>query len=237
MVKTSQMLVAPNIAKSVTTGTANKKLYITIHETDNTNRGSNANAHARLQANGNSRQASWHWQVDDKEAIQSFPHNYQCWHAGSTNGNNQSIGVEICVNSDGDYQKALQNAAELVRNIMKQENIPIQNVVQHNHWSGKNCPRNLRASGWGEFIQLIRKAGEVKAASVNKEEVRMFKPSNATFKNEAIGMLELAKEMEIISSDEHAEKVRNNEMSLDDMVALNAAVIRRHLESVKKDMK
>ncbi|WP_181574718.1 hypothetical protein [Lysinibacillus capsici] len=42
---------------------------ICIHETDNTNKGSEADNHARLQANGNSRQASWHWSVDDKEAV------------------------------------------------------------------------------------------------------------------------------------------------------------------------
>ena len=35
--------------------------YITIHETDNTAKGANDEAHARLQYNGNSRQASWHF--------------------------------------------------------------------------------------------------------------------------------------------------------------------------------
>ncbi|WP_281216364.1 hypothetical protein [Lysinibacillus capsici] len=40
---------------------------ICIHETDNTNKGSEADNHARLQANGNSRQASWHWSVMTKK--------------------------------------------------------------------------------------------------------------------------------------------------------------------------
>jgi len=44
---------------------------------------------------------------------------------------------------------------------MKSYNIPIANVVQHNHWSGKNCPRNLRSGekgiDWNDFINMIMK--------------------------------------------------------------------------------
>lgn len=37
--------------------------------------------------------ASWHYTVDDKEAVQSFEHAWKCWTAGSTTGNNQGIQV------------------------------------------------------------------------------------------------------------------------------------------------
>ena len=57
-------------------GTSNKKLYVTVHETDNPNRGAGAQNHADLQSNGNSRAAAWHWQVDDKIAIKSFDHKF-----------------------------------------------------------------------------------------------------------------------------------------------------------------
>jgi len=40
----------------------------------------------------------------------------------------------------------MQNAAELVAKLMKDEGIPISNVVQHNYFSGKNCPRNMQES-------------------------------------------------------------------------------------------
>lgn len=166
MVKTKQQLVAK---RDKTYAGTNPRKYITIHETANTTKGANAQAHANLQSRGFS--ASFHWQVDDKEAIQSFPHTVRCWHAGDGRGrgNYESIGIEICVNSDGDFKKAVQNAAKLVRQIMRQENIPIQNVVQHNHWSGKNCPTNLRKGrGWADFIQEVRKTGEV--AVVKKDE-------------------------------------------------------------------
>ena len=133
-----------------------KKIY--IHETDNTNKGSEADNHARLQANGNSRQASWHWSVDDKEAVQSFTHDYQCWAAGSTKGNNEAIQIEMCVNSDGDYVKTVQNTASLVAKILKDENLTVNDVVQHNFYSGKNCPSKMRSTSapipWSSFLKM-----------------------------------------------------------------------------------
>ncbi|QQP14783.1 N-acetylmuramoyl-L-alanine amidase [Lysinibacillus agricola] len=145
MVTIRQKLVTASQAVKITNGKNNAKKYIVVHETDNTNIGADADAHARLQVNGNSRQASWHWQVDDKEAVQSFEHYWECWGAGTYIGNKQGIQVEICVNSDGNYLKAVQNAASLIAKIIKDENIALQNIVQHNYFSGKNCPRNIRA--------------------------------------------------------------------------------------------
>ena len=154
--KIKQQLVS---SRAKTYGGENGRKYITVHETANTSKGANAQAHANLQSRGFS--SSWHWTVDDKEAIQSFPHTAQCWHAGDGrgNGNLNSIGIEICVNSDGDFSKAVENAATLVRKIMQEENIPLENVVQHNHWSGKNCPRYLRSGekgiSWNDFISSV----------------------------------------------------------------------------------
>lgn len=173
MVKTKKQLVASR--KSTFSGT-NGKRYITIHETANTDKGADAHRHANLQTNGFS--ASWHWQVDDKIAIQSFPHSVQCFHAGDGKGtgNLHSIGIEICVNSDGDFSKAVQNAVELVQMIMKQEGIPASRVVQHNHWSGKNCPANLRSGAkgisWAEFKARVEGKG------VSKPSKPVEKPSN-----------------------------------------------------------
>lgn len=139
----------------------NSRRYITVHETANTAPGTNAAAHANLQSRGNVREASWHWQVDDREAVQSFPHSVQCWHAGDGRGpgNTSSIGVEICVNADGDFRKAVENAATLVRKIMAEEGIPLERVVQHSRWSGKNCPTFLRNGSrgitWNDFLRLV----------------------------------------------------------------------------------
>lgn len=106
----------------------------------------------------NSRQASWHWSVDDKEAVQSFTHDYQCWAAGSTKGNNEAIQIEMCVNSDGDYVKTVQNTASLVAKILKDENLTVNDVVQHNFYSGKNCPSKMRSTSapipWSSFLKM-----------------------------------------------------------------------------------
>jgi N-acetylmuramoyl-L-alanine amidase len=135
--------------------------YITIHETDNTNAGANAKAHANLLYNGNqSRVASWHFTVDDQEIYQSLPTNEVGWHAGDGNngtGNRSSVAIEICVNRDGNFTQAKKNAAWLTRYLMDDLGISIDRVVQHNHWSGKNCPRNIRKEGWSKFIDLVKK--------------------------------------------------------------------------------
>lgn len=158
MVKVKQQLITSN---SRTYGRNNKKQTVTVHQTGNTSKGANAQAHANLQTNGNVRQASWHYQVDDKEAIQSFDHSAQCWHAGDGrgSGNLNSIAVEICINSDGDYKKAVENGAKLVKRILVDEGLTIKDVKQHFDWSKKNCPAQIRAKkdgiGWNEFIKLV----------------------------------------------------------------------------------
>ncbi|WP_413307027.1 N-acetylmuramoyl-L-alanine amidase [Bacillus sp. 1P10SD] len=140
--------------------------YITIHETDNTSLGADAEAHARLQERGNDRKASWHLQIDDQEAIQSVPFDEVAWAAGdgrNGSGNKKSIHIEICVNSDGDYRKAVENTVDVTKQLMVQFNIPISNVVQHNYWTGKNCPRYLRNGemgvNWKDFINLLNSKG------------------------------------------------------------------------------
>lgn len=133
--------------------------YITVHNTANSGKGANAKAHANLQYNHNSRQASWHYTVDDKEAWQSLPDNEVGWHAGDGRGagNMSSIGVEICENSDGNYSKAEANAAELIASLMKKHKISISNVVPHKRWSGKNCPHKI-LSRWSSFIKMVEAA-------------------------------------------------------------------------------
>jgi len=141
-----------------TYGRKNKKLFITVHQTGNTTKGANAAAHANLQSRGNVRAAAWHWQVDDKEAVQSFTHDWQLYQSGDGrgNGNLASIAIEMCVNSDGNYGKALENLITLIQKIMEDEGISASRVVQHNHWSGKNCPAQIRSRGeWSKIKDAI----------------------------------------------------------------------------------
>ena len=176
MVNIKKQLVPNSIGRRVTAGYNNSKKYITIHQTGNTSRGADAQAHANLQSKGNGRNASWQYQVDDKGTIQSFDDNAQCFHAGDGRGpgNMSSIGIELCINSDGDYRKTVGNGAELVRHLMDKHNIPISNVKQHNHWSGKNCPAQIRANkdgiSWKDFLNMIQ--GKTVTAQAPKQQVK-----------------------------------------------------------------
>ena len=139
----------------------NGRRYLTFHETANTTPGANAQAHANLQSRNNVRNASWHWQVDDRWAIKSFPHTSRCWHAGDGRGpgNLSSIAVEICVNADGNWEQTIRNAILLGNHIMAEEGIDLDHVVNHHYWSGKNCPTRLLegigGTTWSEFLAML----------------------------------------------------------------------------------
>lgn len=140
-----------------------KAKYITIHETANTARGANAESHAKYlynqATNGTFRTASWHFTVDDKQIYQHLPTNENGWHAGDGNGpgNRASIGIEIAVNQDGDYNKALENAKKLVGYLMNKEGISASNIRKHQDWSGKKCPDIMISRGnFAGFVQGIQ---------------------------------------------------------------------------------
>lgn len=138
----------------------NSATEIAIHQTGNVGKGANAEMHGKLQVNGNTRTAGWHYTVDDKEAVQSFPHSARVYHTGTTHGHKNAIAVEICINSDGDYKKAIANAVELVKKIMKQEGISINNVKRHYDYSGKICPAqimdNKEGISWTDFKNMLQ---------------------------------------------------------------------------------
>ena len=142
-------------------GGRNPDVYITIHETGNTDAGADAEAHGKYLTGsaGEASLTSWHYTVDDHAIVQHLPDNETAYHAGDGAGgpgNAQSIGVEICVNADGDFGAAKANAAALVRLLMAEHGIPLGNIKQHHDWNGKNCPATIRATpgAWEAFLAL-----------------------------------------------------------------------------------
>lgn len=138
-----------------------KPRKITIHETANTNIGADAEMHRRFVHNP-ATVVSFHYVVDEDESIQLLPDNEVGWHAGdgaTGPGNNESVAIETCVNSDGDWNRTLDNLVKLTKHLMAEFNLSVQDVVQHNKWSGKNCPTRLRANnnaGWNAFIARLQ---------------------------------------------------------------------------------
>lgn len=140
-----------------------KPKYITIHNTANTGVGADAENHAiYMQGSGKNSTASYHYVVDDKEIYRLLPDNEVAWHAGDGEdgiGNRQSLAIEICENVDGNLLNATNSAVELTAYLMKLYNIPLSNVVQHNHWSGKDCPNRIRKGepyNWPTFLNKVQ---------------------------------------------------------------------------------
>lgn len=131
--------------------------FITIHNTDNASAGANAAAHAKYQKgqHARNRRVSWHFTVDDKGVFQSLPTSEVGSHAGSSQGNASSIGIEICMHAGMDEAAAYRRAALLVAVLGRRLDIAVpEGVVQHHRWSGKHCPRVLRdrPQGWQKFL-------------------------------------------------------------------------------------
>jgi N-acetylmuramoyl-L-alanine amidase len=132
--------------------------YITIHETDNDSAGADADAHARyLQgSDARKRRVSWHYTVDSDEVIKHLPVSETAYHAGTAEGNRTSIGIEMCVDGGVLRETVLNRTALLCAVLCRDIAIPVANIVQHNHWSGKNCPSKLRkAKQWDAFISKV----------------------------------------------------------------------------------
>lgn len=150
--------------------------YITIHSTDNRN--ATALQHARGMAAGAFRGKSkwnrtgyltWHFTVDDVQAIQSLPLNIQGEHADHDGpGNVTSIGIEICeFRSPSRQAAAIERAARLAAWLANEKNIPTDHIVPHYHWPQhhfhdyqKGCPRILLERGrpgprWDAFLKRI----------------------------------------------------------------------------------
>lgn len=127
--------------------------YIVIHDTGNKSKGSDAEAHFKY-FNGGNRNSSADFFVDDKKILQANDYTkYYTWHVGDGKGkygitNQNSVGIEICVNADGNYEKAVANAVELAKHLMKELNIPDERVVRHYDASRKNCPASMGVDNW-----------------------------------------------------------------------------------------
>lgn len=74
----------------------------------------------------------------------------------SYGGNNNSIGIEMCVNTSGDKYDTIQRTAMLVADILVRNDLDLTRVKQHNTWTGKNCPQMIRSGGyWDNFMEMV----------------------------------------------------------------------------------
>lgn len=156
-------------------------LGVTIHETGNPAKGADAKAHStyynRLAKENSGNTIGYHYFVDDKEAYLKHPVDEVAYTNGDGrgNGNMKTVSVEICVNSDGDFEKARDNGAYIAALTLHQNGIKTvidavsdnekhkkdgtANLFQHWNWSSyrKNCPENIRNKGlWNDFVKSVQ---------------------------------------------------------------------------------
>lgn len=132
-------------------GTTIKPTAICVHNTGNVGAPAKNNHNYMKNCNRTGeRIASWHFTCDDKEIWQAVPANYKCYHTGTSNGNNTSIGIEIAMFNDAARQKkAYDNAIELIKILMKYYGLTSNQVKQHYDYSKKDCPQWLRSGKYG----------------------------------------------------------------------------------------
>ena len=134
----------------------NKPAYVVIHETDNWSRGADAKAHATAMKNGNLA-GTVHYYVDSKSIYQTLDHKDGAWAVGDGGGkygitNRNSINIEICVNPESDYYKAVDKAEQLAASLLKQYGWGVDRLKRHYDASRKHCPRRIQDEGlWPEF--------------------------------------------------------------------------------------
>ena len=139
--------------------------WIVIHDSGNTKPGADDIANYNYFNTGD-RQSSADVFIDDNSITQINDYTkYYTWAVGDGQGkygitNNNSVSVEICINSDGDYEKAVANTVDLVKLLMAELNIPLEKVVRHYDASHKNCPATMNNGSWEQWYifkdRLIR---------------------------------------------------------------------------------
>ena len=139
-------------------GTARTIRTVVIHETANTAKGTDSENHSRYLLNeARNTKISWHYTVDDHQIYHHLPDMEVGYHAGTAEGNQEGIGVEICINEDGDFEKSLDNAAQLTAYLVDQYHLSLNDVVQHHDYSGKDCPHQIREQGrWDAFLKMVK---------------------------------------------------------------------------------
>lgn len=150
--------------------------YIIIHDTGNTSRGADADAHYKYLQTA-TRYGSAHYYLDDKQIIQTIGDSLVAWSIGDRWGysnnpnrikdatNSNSISIELCINSNIDKGKAYKILVELTKNLMAKFKVPSDRVIRHFDATGKICPGSWSGDNWEmwkEFQDDIKKPIEWK---------------------------------------------------------------------------
>ena len=109
------------------------------------------------------RGASAHYFVDEKEIYRVVEDKNIAWHCGANTyrhskcRNTNSIGIEMCCYKNNGTldvsDKVVERTIELVKELMAEYNILVENVLRHYDVTGKNCPAPMVSdvTRWNDF--------------------------------------------------------------------------------------
>ena len=178
---------------------------IIIHWTANTRRGAGAMANRNYFSSspktleGKPIYASAHFCVDSVSIVQCLPEDEVGYHVGSSkpykpegirikgsssSPNNVTIGIEMCVNEDGDFNITRQQTILLTRYLTEKYSITRQNVLRHFDIPGKDCPKMMLDNNiWNQFLDEVFSVSPVaqKLFKVNVSELNVRQGPGTNF--------------------------------------------------------
>jgi len=150
---------------------------VVIHWTANRSPGANARRNRDYFENHPEKKVAAHYVVDDSEVVQCVPENEMAYHVGGKKytekalqalgsyPNAATVGIEMCVNQDGDFSKTYLLTVKLAADVLKRNSLDTKDLWRHCDITGKDCPRYFvddatarefgfadAASGWQGFI-------------------------------------------------------------------------------------
>lgn len=148
-----------------------KIVYIVVHDTGNTKATNNAKNNV-IYFSGADRGSSADAFIDNigVAVFNKQPLKYYSWAVGDGHGaygvtNNNSYSVEICINSDGNYTQAVNNAVVEVKRLMKLFNVDLAHVVRHWDCSRKLCPGSMSSNNWALWNTFKARLGGATVAA------------------------------------------------------------------------
>lgn len=158
MVKIVQKLV-PQSKYSIKCPYSMIPIGITVHNTANDASALNEIAYMT----NNNAEISYHYAVDDIQAVQGLPLNRNGWHASdgaNGTGNRKTIAIEICYSKSGGarFDKAEENAAELIAQLLQEYGWGVDRVKRHYDYAPnkKYCPHRTMDKGWDRFLNMVK---------------------------------------------------------------------------------
>lgn len=99
-------------------------------------------------------------------------------------GNNNGIGIEICINQNDDIYLNYHLVAKLIVKLLKEFNLTIDDIKPHHFFSGKNCPQTIRENHlWDEFIKMVEVEKDVDELISKGYQIKLIPISDNILKN------------------------------------------------------